>query len=302
MLTDLGFAQRFLQALFPVPLSHFEALDSGWHCQTLAFRAQEHALVLKISRHAEGLDQEVQARARWGHFLPVPAVYFSGEQPPWHWIVQARCAGESLEHHFSQSRFHAFLPALLTLHQQQPSPVTDAVSHWVQHLRFLHGFKTSELKARTPEEGLSPLCWQRYKAQLEQALEVYVAHVPENVVGAIHGDLKPAHVFVAGQNLTGVIDWEMQGTGDFVYDWACFLFFADPELSSTTLLETFARPYRSQGMVLKGLSKRWQACVLHTGLGALFMLSQSGMLQDYHRYKERLEELLKLNSIAEAFE
>lgn len=297
MLTDLNFAQRFLQALFPVPLSYFEPLDSGWHCQALAFSAQEHALVLKISRHAEGLNQELEARTRWVSLLPIPAVYFSGEQPPWHWIVQARCAGESLAHHFSWPRFQVLLPALLRLHQQQPSPVTDSVSHWPQHLRFLHGFKASELKARTPEEGLSLVCWQRYKAQLEQALDVYAAFAPENVFGAIHGDLKPAHVFVAGQSLTGVIDWEMQGTGDFVYDWASFLFFADPELSSAELLQAFACFYKAQGMVLEGMSKRWQACVLHTGLGALFMLSQSGMLHDYRQKKARLDALLQLNPI-----
>lgn len=250
--------------------------------------------MLKISRQPESLAQEPQARARWGHLLPVPAVYFSGEQPPWHWIVQARCAGESLAHHFSPSRFQSLLPALILLHQQSVQPDGES---WSQHLRFLHGFKASELKARTPDEGLSPVCWQSYCEQLNTALEVYTAQTVWGM-SAIHGDLKPAHVFMTDQSLTGVIDWEMQRAGDFVYDWASFLFFADAAVPAAELLQAFVHAYRSQGLALQGVSERWRACVLHTGLGALFMLSQSGMLQDYHQKKARLDALLQLNPIA----
>jgi aminoglycoside phosphotransferase (APT) family kinase protein len=38
-----------------------------------------------------------------------------------------------------------------------------------------------------------------------------------------HGDLQIAHVFVDGDEITGVIDWSEAGQGDALYDLACLM-------------------------------------------------------------------------------
>lgn len=296
MLTDLASVQQLLQPLFPVPLTQFEPLTPGWHCHALAFQAQEHALVFKMSRQAEVLQAEMTARTQWASLLPVPAVYFSGKQGAWSWIVQARCGGESLSENVDQMRLQHLLTAMVKLHRQRGDVHDKTPVHWVQHLQHLHGFSAHELKAKKPQEGLSPACWQGYQQRLVQDLAVYQRKdlTTAAILGAIHGDLKPAHVFFQGNTLTGVIDWEMQRVGDFLYDWATLLLFASPELPAEDLLMWIHRTYAREGFALHYWLQRLRACLLHTGLGALFMWSQSYCLNAYRERKQRLDALLCL--------
>ena len=82
MFDSLDVTQDFLERLIQVPLTDFEVLSAGFHCQALAFRAQEHALLLKISRNSTALFAEQSIREHFGSSppVPIPAVFFKGHQ------------------------------------------------------------------------------------------------------------------------------------------------------------------------------------------------------------------------------
>lgn len=298
---DLAATQDFLGALIQVPLTHFEVLAGGFHCQTLAFQAQEHALVLKISRNGTALFAEQSIREHFGvpSPVPIPAVFFKGHQQDWAWLVQARCQGLAMSQLLTLPRLKQTAQALVALHQwRKPAAHLSAVpidaQQWAAFLLHLHGFLSEEIRPDTP---LSPAVWLRYREAMEALLSVYDC-LGEDYNAAvwcwIHGDLKPDHLFV-DEAVTGIIDWEMFRPGDFVYDWAVFLLYApvsevsDPQV----ILRCFVAAYEGKGFALQGLNARLKVGILHSALGALFMFSQTQQLQSYQALKLRLDRLLE---------
>lgn len=314
MLEDLGFLQSFLQRLFPVPLSHFEPLPAGWHAQCLGFRAQEHALVFKMSRNAEALQQEAIARQKWGPQVPVPPVYYSGQYQEWAWIVQARCAGKSLEQSPSPGVVPRLFSNLKPLHALTPphrEQALQSMAQWCDDLKALYGFQPAELKTLSDLSGelstdpllhiaaLTPERWLNYRGQLWAQLAVY-DQFNTDWLGWIHGDLKPAHVFYTpnGQQLTelteltGIIDWEQQRWGDPLYDVACLLWHWPDTPAFQGMVARVLTEYVQTGLCCKGGIERLRASLLHTALGSLFMLWQSGQLTEYAAKQERLDAFL----------
>lgn len=311
MFDSLHATQDFLERLIQVPLTDFEVLSSGFHCQTLAFRAQEHALVLKISRNDAALFAEQSIRDYFGSYppVPIPAVFFKGHQQGWAWIVQTRCAGQALSEYLTLPRLQQAVQTLRALHQWRVAPLLDAVEpidakQWVTFLQDLHGFLPSEIRPNTP---LTPAIWSIYCEQISTLSAVYEdpdldSSNNPSVLCWIHGDLKPDHFFV-DEAVSGLIDWEMFRPGDFVYDWAVFLLYApDPfELGSEETLDTnammrcFLATYGSEDFTFKHLNARLKACVIHSALGALFMWSQTQQNKQYQALKSRLDHLLQID-------
>lgn len=305
MFDSLGATQSFLEDLIRVPLTDFEVLAGGFHCQTLAFRAQEHALVLKISRNDKALFIEQSIREHFGAHppVPIPSVFFKGYQQGWAWIVQARGVGLSLSQHLTLPRLQPAIQALAHLHQWREKPALSDVKQWSTFLQNLHGFLPEEIRPGTP---LTPLVWSDYGKQLNALLSVYddalFSEHKKKFLCWIHGDLKPDHCFV-DETLRGVIDWEMFRVGDFMYDWAVFLLYAPVPLTlaqgaeetvdAIAVLRHFLATYGDERFALGHLNARLKACALHSALGALFMWSQTQQIQRYLSLKSRLDRFLQ---------
>ena len=240
MFDSLEATRTFLVGLIHVPLTDFEVLAGGFHCQVLAFRAQEHALLLKISRNGTALLAEQSIREHFGTEtpVPIPAVFFKGHHEGWTWIVQARCPGQSLSQHLTVPRLQQAAQALTSLHQWQTKPARTAVAQWSAFLRELHGFLPEEIRPQMP---LTPAVWSDYRERLDCLVAVCEAAFlkqtrdRERVFCWIHGDLKPDHIFI-DETVSGLIDWEMFRPGDFVYDWAVFLLYAPLSLKGFMLI------------------------------------------------------------------
>ncbi len=305
MFDSLGATRSFLEDLIRVPLTDFEVLAGGFHCQTLAFRAQEHALVLKISRNDKALFIEQSIREHFGAHppVPIPPVFFKGYQQGWAWIVQARCAGQSLSQHLTLGRLQSAIQTLVHLHQWREKPPLSDAKQWSTFLHSLHGFLPAEIRPGTP---LTLAMWSDYGKQLNALLSVYEAPLlgehKEKVLCWIHGDLKPDHCFV-DEALCGVIDWEMFRVGDFMYDWAVFLLYAPVPLTlaqgaeetvdAIAVLRCFLIAYGPEAFEFRYLNARLKACALHSALGALFMWSQTQQIQRYQSLKLRLDRFLQ---------
>lgn len=115
-------------------------------------------------------------------------------------------------------------------HLGDPSPASPAA--WVAAgavVRILHDAPLPPWAGRSPEELAAQLdheCrWILTHDVLPADLVTVNRRIAEQVIrpwqpAFIHGDLQVDHVFVRGDQVTGVIDWSEAGRGDPLYDLA----------------------------------------------------------------------------------
>jgi hygromycin-B 4-O-kinase len=85
----------------------------------------------------------------------------------------------------------------------------------------------------------------------------------------IHGDLLHYNVLVAGDRITGVIDWGCSIYGDFLYDVAWLAFYAPwyPAWRGIDFAAEATRHYRSRGLEVPHFAERLRCYQVHIGLG-----------------------------------
>ena len=161
---------------------------------------------LKIDTDQAGADVEVEAM----RMAPIPTPEILWRKPP----VLALAA----------------LPGSALGRLGQPSTSTSAA--WAAAglaVRTLHDAPLPSWPGRSLEEAASSLdieCeWLLANDVLPAALVNRNRHIAEAALRAwtpvfMHGDLQVAHVFVDGDQVTGVLDWSEAGRGDAMYDLA----------------------------------------------------------------------------------
>ena len=165
--------------------------------------------VVKIDRDADRMAVEEQAlRLAGAAGIPVPDLRWC--RPPV--LVLARIAGEPL--------------ALAGVEPTTPS------SAWVAAgavLRRLHDLPLPPWPGTRPDETAADVdeCvrWLADRGlverrHLERAARVAQPALRRSPLVFTHGDYQPAHVFVAGDEVVGILDWADAGPGDALFDLA----------------------------------------------------------------------------------
>ncbi len=161
---------------------------------------------LKVDADQERTDLEVEAMAR----APIPTPEVRWREPPV--LALAALRGTALGRlgrpsTASGAAWAAAGAAVRQLHDAPPPPwpgrtVDEVASELEEECAWLlaHDVLPTELVARNREVA-------------EAALRPWAAQFT-------HGDLQVAHVFIDGDEVTGVLDWSEAGQGDALYDLA----------------------------------------------------------------------------------
>ena len=161
---------------------------------------------LKIDPDRGRIDREVAAMG----LVPVPTPQVLWRQPPV--LALAALAGTALGHlgepsSASSEAWFAAGAALRKLHDEPLPPwpgrgIEEIASHLARECEWLLANEVLPVEVITRNRGLA-----------ETALRPWTPVF-------IHGDLQVDHVFVAGDELTGIIDWSEAAAGDALFDLA----------------------------------------------------------------------------------
>ncbi|MEU2655248.1 aminoglycoside phosphotransferase family protein [Streptomyces sp. NPDC007325] len=166
---------------------------------------------LKVDADRARVDAEVEAMA----LAPVPTPEVLWRKPPV--LALAALPGTTLGRlggpsTGSPAAWGAAGAALRTLHDAPPPPRTGRAGRSVVALAAELDAECASLVAN----GLLPAdLVTRNRRVAEAALRPWTP-------AFTHGDLQIAHVFVDGDEVTGIIDWSEAGRGDALYDLATF--------------------------------------------------------------------------------
>jgi hygromycin-B 4-O-kinase len=102
----------------------------------------------------------------------------------------------------------------------------------------------------------------------------------------VHADLLNYNVFVAGERISGVIDWGCALYGDYLYDlaWLCFWAPWYPAMQGIDFLDAAHRHYAALGLAVPYLAERVRCYAVHIGLDS----------QAYNAFRGRWAELQRV--------
>lgn len=150
--------------------------------------------------------------------VPVPKVLWHEDGPP-HVMALSRVAGSPLATYglaspFGEDVWRSVGAAVARLHQT--TPATDEQVAAAMRSVAAHADHLASLREWCLDGGHGD---PSVVTQLtSEAAAFFRDRTP--VVGLLHGDLQPDHVFIDGGEISGVIDWADTGWGDVVADLA----------------------------------------------------------------------------------
>ena len=100
----------------------------------------------------------------------------------------------------------------------------------------------------------------------------------------MHNDIAPKHILVDGQNITGVIDFEMAIGGDPVLDLSRWHFFFKDSYDVGEII----KGYKNKDIFTKDFDARFNLWRIYLGISHLAFASQEGNQHDIAFSKEEI--------------
>lgn len=292
-------AKKFLHASFDKRIGQLTIIPSGEISQAFSFRTQKGEFILRVNWRDQGFAKDDFA---YKHFhrvrVPIPQIYLHTKFND-HLVatVAEKIPGKILDD-LSTTKVLKLLPQLLetldAIHQIDISAY-PGFGPWDEHGNANYG-SWPEYLYKLPyhfQYVANHLQGQELikKATIEMALERYTAllHYCPNIHHLIHGDFGFNNVLSDGEQITGVLDWELGRYGDWLFDDA-WLTFWGTEINYAQILQ---RHYDQKKIKVPHFRQRLLCYMLHVGLESLHFFSESQQGDKYDWTEKRLLSILK---------
>jgi hygromycin-B 4-O-kinase len=233
-------AAREIQALVEDklgPVSQFEPLPEGLASQAYGFRQAAMALVVRVTRSAEGFLKDAFAwRAFSSAALPIPEILSVDAFGEVSLCIARRAPGVRLRDVVDPADVSAsVLDSLAALALADTSP-TVGFGRFDAHGKAPHrNWQDYLLQVSKPDFCDWSLVQDRLDRQnVDSAILAIAALAPTDPPrrGLIHGDFGAANLLSDGQVITAVIDWDRALVGDVTYDQANVFFWREAPLQA----------------------------------------------------------------------
>jgi len=261
-----------------------EPLAAGAWSTAYALTIAGRAMVLRVSRYGGDFAKDEAVSTVVGGTLPVPAVTARGESGGWAYAVSERLTGTALDD-LDAAGLTAVLPDLFDVmdtigrieiggrgygiwepsrtapHRSWPECLL-AVEHETPRVPgWRAALAASDVGLEPFERGLATL--RRLAPDLPDRRRM------------IHSDLLARNVLVAGDRISGVLDWGSARFGDPLYDaaWLLYCWGWYPQWSSVDIEAAIGRRWNPDPAALR-------AYRLHIGLGSIGYCATRGRWDD----------------------
>ena len=298
---DQPTAAAFLTALYGKALPDVAAIGAGAWSQAYGFSRGGRAYVVRFGALREDFERDRLAAAFSSDALPVPQTIAIGEALAGYYSITERIYGDFLDT-ADDAQLRSVLPALFRAldaarsvdlsastgyggvdgagngsHPSWSAVLLDVGQDPVGHRT--HGWRE---RLRLSPYGL---------VAFDAAYACLAALAPRcpNERHVIHSDLLNRNVFIAGDRITGVIDWGCLMYGDFLYDIAWLTFWAPwyPAWQGIDLEAEALRHARAIGLALPDADTRLRCYEIQIGLAHFAYNVYLGNWAEYERVVAR---------------
>jgi hygromycin-B 4-O-kinase len=284
-------AEAFLRRRFGAGVDAVPVARQGEWSRAYAFRHDARDYIIRFSALGEDFRKDVLATRFASPALPIPAIIEIGETDDGFYAISERVPGSFLDE-LDPSGMRTLLPSLfaaLDAMREAHLAGTTGYGIWgadgdAPHASWraalldvaydrpgdrIHGWRDRLVAAPT---GSQPF------EQAYGRLGELIGSCPEER-HLIHSDLLNFNVLVAGERISGVIDWGCAMWGDWLYDLAWLTFWAPwyPAWRGIDFAAEATRHYAAIGLDVPNFAQRMACFQIHIGLGA----------QAYNAFKDR---------------
>jgi hygromycin-B 4-O-kinase len=275
--------RKFLTARLQAVPDSIETIRPGEWSRAYAIRRNGEELVVRFSPYREDFEKD-RAAAQWSSAsLPIPPLIELGEAFGVSYAVSPRVRGAFLET-VTGDQAAALLPSIFrALDAAREIELLSVKGFGLWTAEAGGVYATWREALLTVGESVPPGRLPNWRAGLESSpsgiapfneayelMRTLVDVCPEER-HPIHNDLLNRNVFVAGDQITGVLDWGASMFGDFLYDVASLAFWAPwfDGWSQVDFVAEAARHYSARGLVVPHFEERVRCYAVNIGVASM---------------------------------
>jgi hygromycin-B 4-O-kinase len=305
--SDPASIAAFLRERLGINAVDVTELVPGEWSQAFAYRHDGRNRVVRISGLQEAFLKDERAVRYASGDLPIPRVVEVGPVGDGFYAISEWLSGDVLET-IDADRLRAVLPSLLlALDSLRVADVRDTRGHGGWGPDGVGGYpswRAMLLDAATDHPTRHTHGWRARLAASdtgdEPFLEAYavltslVDHISEER-HLVHADLMNRNVLVAGNRISGILDWGCAMYGDFLMDLAWIDFWApwSPGWEEVDIVAAGLDHYRAIGLDVPNFAERLRACQIYIGLDGQAYQAHKGQWAEVERTAARTLEIAR---------
>jgi len=281
----------FLKKNFNEDILELKAIDEGERSKAFLFISRDKKYVFRINSHEMGFLKDQYAYKNFGEKVAIPEIIKIGKYKRRFFAISEYCEGITLSNNdldFSNDLVESLIKTLNRIHSIKNSNkygVADVGGN--TEYKSWREWVLKDTASVTKNDGTF-YTWDEIKKisfvdkslidNLIQSIDSLSLLVP-NISSLIHGDFATGNVMIKNNQVTGVIDWNEFGYGDFLYDVA-WLDFWIPKLN---FVGKYLEYSQSKGKNIPDYFKRIKCHQAFIGLTALGLYATIGLKDTYNK-------------------
>lgn len=293
----------FLKINFDKDISEVKPISGGERSKAFLFESNGKKYIFRENKRDIGFKKDKYAYNNCGKIVPIPKIIKIGQFEDRYYAISDFCKGKSLEER--ETRFSNILieNLIITLDRIHSISIPDG-GYGVIDINGKTTYKSWSdwvLKNNTPvtrNDG-SFYSWEDIKNiafvdkaiinKLFEEIKKMLPHISNNRY-LIHGDFATGNVIIDGDEVTGVIDWNESGYGDFLYDVAWLDFW----IKKTDFAKAYKIHSQNLGINIPDYEKRIKCHQLFIGLTALGIYAAIDLEKTYLSTLDRIKSIIDL--------
>lgn len=302
----LSDVEQFILELYP-DSTNIALLGKGGHSHAYSFETKSKQLVIRFSKHSEDFEKDMFANRFTSESIPIPRLIKIGAAFDGHFAISQKREGEMLDE-LKTAQVESVIPSIFKLldalrtadisgtsgYGGFDASGNGGCSSWSKHL--LESLEDSPEKRNGGWYKI--LQNSKYGTKVfDEGLAAFkkLSNELPNVRHLIHYDLLNRNVMVKNNEISSVFDWGCGRYGDFLFELACFTFWAP-------LIEGYKdfdwkllaqRHYLDIGLEVPDLENRLLTYELFIGLEHLGYNASIGNWENYAQTQNQVTKILE---------
>lgn len=298
---DLKEIEVFLKTNFSNNISNIEQVRSGQRSKVFSFISNEIKYIFRINSHDDGFKKDKFACEHFSGSVPIPKIFKIGTFKDSYYSISEICQGSPLldgVEELPSARVESIITTADKIHSiKVPKHANFGVADIYGNAKYesWDNWILKENTVVTKNDG-SFYSWDEVKKiqfadekiinNLYSRIKELVHFIPKERY-LIHCDYGTGNIIVNNDVVTGVIDWNEYGYGDFLFDIAWLDFW----ISKTDFSKAYKEYFQKNNRIVPFYEERMQCHKLFIGLNTLGIYAAIGWEDGY---KSTLDRIIKL--------
>jgi hygromycin-B 4-O-kinase len=298
---DLKEIEAFLKTNFSDSISHIGVINGGERSKAYVFLSSGIKYIFRINNHDDGFKKDEYAFEHFSEFVPIPKILKIDSFKDGYYSISEFCSGSPLTND-NRELSSTLIEDIFTVADKIHSvPISTKTGYGVADTNGntnYHSWEEWILKANTvvTKDDGSFYSWNEVKKipfvdekiiiRLFAQIKDLAQFIPLEKQ-LIHCDFGPGNIMVSNNLVTGVIDWNEFGYGDFLFDIAWLDFWID----KTDFKEAYRAHFQSNNLTIPFYEERMMCHKLFIGLNTLGIYSTIGWEDGYNSTLDRINKI-----------